>query len=217
MVSSPCVPSSLLTRLLPVRMSAVPVPRMFSTALTLSPSASPPLAVVSAPLAPSVTETPLPERLIGADPEFYLQWFLRNRAGEDSLFAEEAFAEYARCFRDPATIHGICEDYRASATVDLEHDREDRKLGRRIECPLLALWGAKGVIARCFDALAEWRRVASDVSGGVFHRVELSLDAAAIRWDRATALSRSGRSPTDVPGRFAGRHATSHRCVVSFY
>jgi haloacetate dehalogenase len=115
-----------------------------------------------------IQSAPLPERMIGADPEFYLNWFLRNRTGEVSPFSAEAFAEYQRCFRDPATIHGMCEDYRASATIDLEHDRADRAAGRHITCPLLALWGAKGVVARYFDALAEWRRVANDVSGHPF-------------------------------------------------
>jgi haloacetate dehalogenase len=112
-----------------------------------------------------IQPAPLPERLIGADPEFYLAWFLRNRTGAQSPFAPEAFAEYSRCFRDPATIRAVCEDYRASATIDLDHDREDRSAGRKIACPLLALWGAKGVVARCFDPLAEWRKVADDVTG----------------------------------------------------
>jgi haloacetate dehalogenase len=112
-----------------------------------------------------IQPAPLPERLIGADPEFYLTWFLRNRTGDHSPFTDEAIAEYRRCFRDPATIHGMCEDYRAAATIDLEHDRADRAADRRITCPLLALWGAKGVVARCFDPLAEWRRVTNEVSG----------------------------------------------------
>jgi haloacetate dehalogenase len=112
-----------------------------------------------------IQPAPLPERLIGADPDFYLDWFLRNRTGDQSPFSSEARAEYVRCFRDPATIHGMCEDYRAAATIDLEHDRADRAAGRRIACPLLALWGANGVVARCFDPLAEWRQVADQVSG----------------------------------------------------
>jgi haloacetate dehalogenase len=112
-----------------------------------------------------IQTAPLPERLIGADPDFYLSWFLRNRTGDASPFAAEALAEYGRCFRDPATIHGMCEDYRAAATIDLDHDRDDRALGRQITCPLLALWGAKGIVARCFDPLAEWQRVANDVTG----------------------------------------------------
>jgi haloacetate dehalogenase len=112
-----------------------------------------------------IQPAPMPERLIGADPEFYLTWFLRRRTGPASPFAPEAFAEYLRCFRDPATIRGMCEDYRASATTDLEHDRADREAGRKVGCPLFALWGAEGVVARCFDPLAEWRKVAVDVTG----------------------------------------------------
>jgi haloacetate dehalogenase len=109
---------------------------------------------------------PLPERLIAAEADFYLRQYLLKRGGPQSPFAPEAFAEYQRCFRDPATIHAVCEDYRASATIDLEHDRADRAAGRRVACPLLALWGGRGVVGRCFDVLAEWRRVADDVSGG---------------------------------------------------
>jgi haloacetate dehalogenase len=112
-----------------------------------------------------IQPAPLPERLIGSDPEFFLNWTLRHLTGEQSPFTTAALAEYARCFRDPAAIHGTCEDYRAAATIDLEHDRSDRTAGRRITCPLLALWGTKGAVARCFDPLAEWRRVAGDVSG----------------------------------------------------
>jgi haloacetate dehalogenase len=112
-----------------------------------------------------IQPAPMPERLIGSDPEFFLNWSLSHLSGEQSPFTAEALAEYLRCFRDPATIHGMCEDYRAAATIDLEHDRSDRTSGRRISCPLLVLWGARGVVARCFDPLAEWRRVAGDVNG----------------------------------------------------
>ncbi|MFZ2988579.1 MAG: alpha/beta hydrolase, partial [Ideonella sp.] len=62
--------------------------------------------------------------------------------------------------------HGLCEDYRAAASIDLVHDRADRAAGRKLQTPLLALWGADGVVQRCFDPLAEWQRVASDVRGG---------------------------------------------------
>ena len=72
-------------------------------------------------------------------------------------------AEYLRCFRDPAAIHGACEDYRAAASIDLVHDEAD--LDRRIECPLLALWGRRGVMERYFDVLATWRERARDVQG----------------------------------------------------
>jgi haloacetate dehalogenase len=112
-----------------------------------------------------IQPAPMPERLIGADPDFYLSWFLENRTGPRSPFSEEALAEYRRCFRNSGTIHGICEDYRASATVDLEHDRADRSAGQMIRCPVLALWGANGVVARCFQPLEEWQKAATDVRG----------------------------------------------------
>jgi haloacetate dehalogenase len=80
-------------------------------------------------------------------------------------FAPEALAEYLRCARDPATVHGMCEDYRAAASIDLDHDRADRDAGLKLACPLLVLWGEHGTIQRCFDPVAEWRRVALNVRG----------------------------------------------------
>jgi haloacetate dehalogenase len=110
-----------------------------------------------------VQPEPLPERLIGSDPEFFLREKLaRGRAGL-APFAPEALAEYVRCFRDPAAVHASCEDYRAAAGIDLEHDAADESA--RIAAPLLALWGAHGVVHRCFDVLAAWRERASTVTG----------------------------------------------------
>jgi haloacetate dehalogenase len=110
----------------------------------------------------------LPERMIGADAEYYIRRKMAQWSGVDDVtqvFAPEAFDEYLRCFTDPATIHASCEDYRAAATIDLEHDDVDVHKGRRIHCPLLVLWGAKGFIARQYDPLAVWREYADDVSG----------------------------------------------------
>jgi haloacetate dehalogenase len=105
----------------------------------------------------------LPERLIGADPIYYLRWKLGAWAALEK-FAPDALAEYERCFADPAVIHASCEDYRAAASIDLVHDEAD--LERRIQCPLLALWGTRGVMERHFDVLATWReRAAGPVSG----------------------------------------------------
>ncbi|MFL5270466.1 MAG: alpha/beta fold hydrolase [Anaeromyxobacteraceae bacterium] len=110
-----------------------------------------------------VQPEPLPERLIGADPEFFLREKLgRGRVGL-APFAPGALAEYVRCFTAPAAIHASCEDYRAAAGLDLEHDRTDE--AARIEAPLLALWGAHGVVHRCFDVLAAWRERARSVAG----------------------------------------------------
>ncbi len=105
----------------------------------------------------------LPERLIGADPDFYLDKKIGKWSKSEGCFAPAALAEYKRCFRDPATIHATCEDYRAAASIDLEHDRAD--LGRKLVCPVLALWGAKGVIERNYPVLDIWRERAADVSG----------------------------------------------------
>jgi haloacetate dehalogenase len=106
----------------------------------------------------------LPERLVGADPAYYLKKKLGGWGSAGiSIFDPRAYAEYERCFRDPALIHASCEDYRASATIDLEHDASDA--GRKLECPLLVLWGERGVVQRLFDPIADWQRVAKDVRG----------------------------------------------------
>ena len=107
----------------------------------------------------------LPERLIGGDPVFYLHWKLGGWGSSLDRYDPRAVAEYERCFRDPATVHAMCEDYRAAAAIDLVHDDADVAAGRKLECPLLVLWGAKGVVARLFDPIADWRAVANDVRG----------------------------------------------------
>ena len=108
-----------------------------------------------------IQPAPLPETLIGGDPEFYLRWHLRSwSGGEDAFFDPRAVAEYIRCFSEPATIHATCEDLRALMSIDLEHDRAN--LDRRIECPLFVLWGSK---FRSGDLRATWLDRARDVSG----------------------------------------------------
>jgi haloacetate dehalogenase len=102
---------------------------------------------------------PLPETLIGGDPHFYLKTKLGGWGSHGTdLFAPEALAEYQRCFADPAAIHAMCEDYRAAATIDLVHDRADAE--RRIECPVQALWGERGVVHGLFTPLADWQEKA---------------------------------------------------------
>ncbi len=88
----------------------------------------------------------------------------RGPSGVD-LFDPVAFAEYERCFRLPGAIHAMCEDYRASATIDMAQDAAD--LGRlRIRCPMVALWGSEGAVGKNFDVLASWREWCDDVRGG---------------------------------------------------
>jgi haloacetate dehalogenase len=114
-----------------------------------------------------IQPAPLPERMIESDPRHYLRAkMLGSDTASASLgpFAPEAWAEYERCFT-PQAIHASCEDYRAAASIDLAHDRADRDAGRKVRVPLLALWGAHGVVERCFRTMDEWRRVADDVRG----------------------------------------------------
>jgi haloacetate dehalogenase len=110
----------------------------------------------------------LPERLIAADPDFYLEsktggFGLEPRKDVSETFDPAALEDYKRCFRDPAAIHASCEDYRAAATIDLDHDRAD--LNRKIACPLLVLWGTQGLVGRLYDVLGLWRERAGDVTG----------------------------------------------------
>jgi haloacetate dehalogenase len=107
-----------------------------------------------------------PERLIGADPDYYFTRTLQGWGSRRDVYAAEAMAEYLRCFRNPATIHAACEDYRAAASIDLVHDESD--IDRRIEFPLLALWGRRGIMEKYFDVLATWRERAVDVNGQAF-------------------------------------------------
>ena len=109
---------------------------------------------------------PLPERMIGADPLFYLRSKLGQwSGGKNTRWVDPAaLAEYERCFADPAVVHASCEDYRAAATIDLAHDAADQE--RRIACPLLVLWGERGLMHRSFDVLATWREKASGTVEG---------------------------------------------------
>ena len=111
-----------------------------------------------------ILPAPVPEQMIGRALDSILPAKMGSGSAGLSPFDPEAWAEYVRCFT-PGMVHASCEDYRAAASIDLEHDRADREAGVRIKCPLLCLWGAKGVIERCFKPLDEWKRVADDVRG----------------------------------------------------
>ncbi|WP_374593527.1 alpha/beta fold hydrolase [Sphingosinicella sp.] len=105
----------------------------------------------------------LPERMIAADPDHFLDRHLAGQIKIEGALDPRVVAEYRRCYRDPATRHAICEDYRAAASIDLEHDAVDE--GRLIEAPLLLLWGAYGTVGALFDVMESWRPKARDVSG----------------------------------------------------
>jgi len=96
----------------------------------------------------NIQPEPLPEKMMGFDPDWFIEKKLAKTKQGLSFFDPEALAEYKRCFRNPETIHAICEDYRAGAGIDLEHDDKDFKAGRKIECPVLLLWGATGGVGR---------------------------------------------------------------------
>lgn len=96
----------------------------------------------------NIQPEPLPERMMGADPDWFIEKKLAKTKQGLSFFDPAALAEYKRCFRNPATIHAICEDYRATFGVDLEMDAVDFEAGRKIECPALILWGATGGVGR---------------------------------------------------------------------
>jgi len=107
----------------------------------------------------------LPERLIETNANYYLRWTLSSWCKVDGAITDEAFIAYLRAFEGPGAIHAACEDYRASATIDLEHDLADEQAGKQLTMPMLALWGVKGTIAKEFDVWRSWRdRSASQVS-----------------------------------------------------
>lgn len=110
---------------------------------------------------------PFPETLISAAPEAWWRAHTSREPKPADFFAAEALADYLEAARNPEMIRGMCEDYRAAASIDLEHDRASRSAGQKIQCPLLVLWGAKAKIEAWYDALAVWRRYcAGPVSGG---------------------------------------------------
>ena len=112
-----------------------------------------------------IQAAPLPERLIESDPAAYVRDVMGRRSAGLAPFDPRALAEYVRCLELPGAAHGLCEDYRASAGIDLVHDRLDVQAGRRLTQPLLVLWGAQGVVHQCFKPLHEWKQVADQVSG----------------------------------------------------
>lgn len=109
-----------------------------------------------------IQKAPLPETLIGGDPDGYWKAKCFNQAGGNP-FSAGALDEYLTMFRNPAVIHATCEDYRAAHGIDIQHDDEDSN--RRLSVPLLVLWGRHGAIETCFDAMALWRRRAEQVEG----------------------------------------------------
>jgi haloacetate dehalogenase len=110
-----------------------------------------------------IQDAPLPETMINAVPEVYLKAHLEEQSKTADAVTLEAFAEYLRCYRDPACVHAVCEDYRASVSIDMKDMQADP--GRKVSQPLLALWGAKGTVGKLFDVISLWKLEAENVNG----------------------------------------------------
>ena len=107
---------------------------------------------------------PVPETLIGANPEYWLKNHMGRHAGT-GIFSPDRWTEYLAGASHPESMHAMCEDYRAAATIDLIHDRSDRAAGKMLKMPLKVLWGEHGLVNQCFKPLEDWRVVAKDVAG----------------------------------------------------
>ena len=113
-----------------------------------------------------IQKAPLPEHMVGADPEYFLDEHFEVQNGTPGALTPEAIKEYKRCFCTPETIHATCEDFRASAEIDLEMDEADEKAGHKIEARVLALWGAKGAVGKLWNVLEVWQQhVSATVEG----------------------------------------------------
>jgi haloacetate dehalogenase len=111
-----------------------------------------------------IQDHPIPEKMIGANPEFWLRNHMGRHAGIE-IFDALPWAEYLAGASNPECMHAMCEDYRAAASIDLMHDRADRDAAKKLQMPLRVLWGERGLVAKCFSPIEDWKRVAKDVSG----------------------------------------------------
>jgi haloacetate dehalogenase len=107
---------------------------------------------------------PVPETMIGANPEYWLKNHMGRHAGT-GIFTPARWAEYLAGASNIESMHAMCEDYRAAATIDLIHDRADRTAGKRLNMPIKVLWGEHGLVNKCFKPIEDWKEVASEVSG----------------------------------------------------
>ncbi|KAM3514520.1 hypothetical protein MY11210_001863 [Beauveria gryllotalpidicola] len=106
---------------------------------------------------------PIPEMLIAASPQEFAHKFMGGRQAQGlKIFSSSSFDSYVKALGDPATIHSMCQDYRASASLDLDEARDDLTNGKLIRCPLKVFWGEHGVIEKCFNAVQEWQAVTAE-------------------------------------------------------
>jgi haloacetate dehalogenase len=107
----------------------------------------------------------IPERMIAADPGFWIRGLVGQLIGDGASIAPEVMHDYVRCFSDPRTVAGSCADYRSALSVDLAHDDETFAAGHKVECPVLVLWGTRGMVGPHYDPVGIWQQYASDVRG----------------------------------------------------
>jgi haloacetate dehalogenase len=105
----------------------------------------------------------MPETIISADPEFFIRRKLSKTDQGTSFFDPRALAEYIRCIKNPRTVYGMCEDYRATFGVDLDMDTADFEAGNKVSCPTMILWGKKGGVGRNHDAAEVWSHYANRI------------------------------------------------------
>jgi haloacetate dehalogenase len=114
-----------------------------------------------------IQKAPIPETMIGANTEFFMKQFMGGRHAGLSIFAPECWQEYVLAMSDPACLHAMCEDYRAAASIDLEHDRQTIAQKQLLEMPVRVLWGEFGQVNACFKPLEDWQKLGTDVSGQI--------------------------------------------------
>jgi haloacetate dehalogenase len=107
---------------------------------------------------------PIPETFIAANPEFWIKQHMGRHAGT-GIFSLERWAEYLAGVSNQQSMHSMCEDYRAAASIDLVHDRADRAAGKKLRMPFRVLWGEHGLVHKCFKPIEDWKAVAENVSG----------------------------------------------------
>jgi haloacetate dehalogenase len=107
---------------------------------------------------------PIPETMIGTNPEFWLKNHMGRHAGT-GIFSPDRWAEYLAGASNPQSMHAMCEDYRAAASIDLVHDRADLEASKKLSMPLHVLWGEHGLVNKCFKPLDDWKKVSTTVTG----------------------------------------------------
>ena len=114
-----------------------------------------------------IQKAPIPETMIGANTEFFMKQFMGGRHAGLSIFAPECWHEYILAMSNPACLHAMCEDYRAAASIDIEHDRQSIAQKQLLEMPVRVLWGEFGQVNACFKPLEDWQKLGTDVSGQI--------------------------------------------------